>query len=123
MRDHDFLRVIGATILAAGVAVMSQDPSLRLLPPTAQTPLFQSHAQELMLLLKDDPSGEKARQFRQDLRQQWANFTDDDLADIDGNSDRFLEKIHLRYGDRREELKQWVIDWFDGSAQQNTPHG
>jgi len=112
MREYDFLRVIAATILAAGVAVITQDPSFRILPAPIEASVADSHYRELMLILKQDPFGDKAMQFRGDLKRQWANFTDEDLSEIDGNYDRFLEKIHERYGDRKDELKQWLVEWF-----------
>ena len=115
MRDYDFFRIVGATILAAGVAVMSNDPSFRILPGPIQTSVPDPSYQQLMQILKTDPLGDKARQFKGDLKRRWANFTDEDLSEIEGNSDRFQEKIRQRYGDRKDELKQWVVDWFDKS--------
>lgn len=117
MRDYDFLRIVGATILAAGVAVMSQDPSSRILSALIESPAADFRYHEFMRLLRQDPLGDKATQFKVDLKRQWANFTDDDLSGIDGDSDRFLDTVHQRYGDRTDELKQWVVDWFDKSTK------
>ena len=112
MRDYDFLKVIGATILAAGVAVMSQDPSLRIMPPSDEPSISESQYRDMMSAINADPFGEKARQFRIDLRSYWANFTDDDIAEINGNYDVFVEKAQLRYGDRKDELQQWLVRWL-----------
>lgn len=121
MREYDFLRVIGATILAAGVAAMTQDPSFRLLSDSgvgrteASFSGFSSsdpYYNELMGILKRDPAGHKSRQFKGDLQRHWVRFTDADLQEMDGNSDRFLAKIKERYDDRQDEIRQWVAEWY-----------
>src|SRR5262245_46738957 len=121
MREYDFLRVIGATILAAGVAVMTQDPSFRFLPDAGSAGTEATFSgfspsdlyyRELMGLLKQDPTGDKSRQFKGDLQRQWVRFTDTDLSEMDGNPDRFLAKIKERYEDRQDEIRQWVAEWY-----------
>ncbi|MBS0170687.1 MAG: CsbD family protein [Nitrospira sp.] len=53
------------------------------------------------------------KQFKGELKKQWAEFTDDDLLAIEGSVDKLEGKIQERYGDRREEVKRWVDEWFD----------
>ncbi len=53
------------------------------------------------------------KQFKGELKKQWAEFTDDDLLVIECSVDKLEGKIQERYGDRREEVKRWVDEWFD----------
>lgn len=60
----------------------------------------------------------KWKQFKGELKQKWAEFTEDDLLAIEGRVDTLEGKIQERYGDRREEVKQWVDEWFDRHGAQ-----
>jgi len=116
MIDHDYLRVICATILAAGVAVMTQDPSFRWGPSAETAAVPQSAYSDLMLVLHQDRVGDRARQFKEDVKQQWSNFTDDDLMEMDANYDQFVAKVRQRYGHRMEEFQRWVSEWITHSS-------
>jgi uncharacterized protein YjbJ (UPF0337 family) len=52
-------------------------------------------------------------QFKGELKKQWADFTDDDLLQIEGDYQKFQGKLQARYGDRKEEVSRWVDNWFD----------
>ena len=114
MREYDFLRVIGATILAAGVAVMTQDPSFRMALGPIQTEATVPDASysDLMTILKADPAGDRLKRFKSDLQKHWVKFTDEDLMEMDGNGERFRAKIQERYEDRQDEIQQWVAEWY-----------
>jgi len=60
----------------------------------------------------------KWKQFKGELKQQWGEFTDDDLLAIEGSVDKLEGKIRERYGDRREDVKRWVDEWFDTHGTQ-----
>lgn len=62
----------------------------------------------------------KWKQFKGELKKQWGDFTDDDLLAIEGSVDKLEGKIQERYGDRREEVKRWVDEWFDHNGTR--PH-
>ena len=53
------------------------------------------------------------KQFKGELKQKWAEFTEDDLLAIEGRVDKLEGKVQERYGDRREEVKAWIDEWFD----------
>ena len=48
----------------------------------------------------------KWKQFKGELKQQWGEFTDDDVLAIERSVDKLEGKIQERYGDRREEVKR-----------------
>lgn len=50
----------------------------------------------------------KWMQIKGELKQQWGQFTDDDLQQIEGNYDKFIGKVQERYGDRKEEIMKWA---------------
>lgn len=60
----------------------------------------------------------KWKQFKGELKQKWGEFTDDDLLAIEGSVDKLEGKIQERYGDRREDVKRWVDEWFDTHGTQ-----
>lgn len=66
----------------------------------------------LVLILNQDQFAGNWKQFKGDLKQKWGNFTDDDLLYIEGSYDKYEGKLQERYGDRKEEIKQWTDDWF-----------
>jgi uncharacterized protein YjbJ (UPF0337 family) len=63
-----------------------------------------------------DQLKEKWMQFNGELKQQWGKFTDDDLQQIGGSYDRFVGKVHERYGDKKRELMKWAEEWHQKSA-------
>ena len=66
----------------------------------------------LLLVLNQDQFAGDWKQFKGDLKQKWGAFTDDDLLYIEGSYDKYQGKLQERYGDRKEEVKQWTDDWF-----------
>lgn len=66
----------------------------------------------LLLVLNQDQFAGHWKQFKGDLKQKWGAFTDDDLLYIEGSYDKYEGKLQERYGDRREEIKQWTDKWF-----------
>jgi uncharacterized protein YjbJ (UPF0337 family) len=51
-------------------------------------------------------------QFKGELKKKWGQFTDDDLLQIEGNYDKFIGTVQTRYGDRKDEVKKWVDQWY-----------
>ena len=39
-------------------------------------------------------------QFKDELKQQYSKFTDDDLQQIGGNYEKFIGKVQERYGEK-----------------------
>ncbi|MCW5798623.1 MAG: Putative stress response protein (Modular protein) [Nitrospira sp.] len=74
--------------------------------------LREGHEMPILAVNQDQLEG-KWKQFKGELKQQWAAFTDDDLMLIEGRIDTLEGKIQERYGDRREEVKRWVDEWFE----------
>ena len=52
------------------------------------------------------------------IEAEVGDFTDDDLLAIEGSVDKLEGKIQERYGDRREDVKRWVDEWFDTHGTQ-----
>jgi uncharacterized protein YjbJ (UPF0337 family) len=51
-------------------------------------------------------------QFKGELKKKWGQLTDDDLLQIEGNYDKFIGTVQTRYGDRKDEVKKWVDQWY-----------
>lgn len=65
------------------------------------------------LVVNSDQLKGNWKQFKGELKKKWADLTDDDLLYIEGHKDKLDGKIQERYGDRREEVKQWIDEWFE----------
>lgn len=53
------------------------------------------------------------KQLKGALKENWGEFTDDDLLAIEGRVDRFEGKVQERYGDRKEEVREWVDNYLE----------
>jgi uncharacterized protein YjbJ (UPF0337 family) len=53
----------------------------------------------------------KWKQFKGSAHQQWGKLTDDDLAVIAGNREKFVGKLQERYGLAREEAQKRADEW------------
>jgi uncharacterized protein YjbJ (UPF0337 family) len=53
----------------------------------------------------------KWKQFKGSAHQQWGKLTDDDLAIIAGNREKFVGKLQERYGLEREEAQKRADEW------------
>ena len=73
-----------------------------------------------VLVYNEDQLKGQWKQFKGEMKKKWADFTDDDLLYVEGNRDKLEGKIQERYGDRREEVKEWVDEWFD--SHPSKPH-
>jgi uncharacterized protein YjbJ (UPF0337 family) len=67
----------------------------------------------IVLVLNEDQLKGKWKQFKGELKKKWGNFTDDDILYIEGSRDRLEGKIQERYGDRKDEVRKWIDDWFE----------
>ncbi len=59
---------------------------------------------------KDQLQG-KWTQVKGAVKAKWGDLTDDDLTEIEGNSEKLVGKIQERYGIEREEAKRRVDEW------------
>ena len=66
----------------------------------------------LLLVLNQDQFSGSWKQFKGELKQKWGEFTDDDLLYIESRYDKYEGRLQERYGDRKEEIKQWTDEWF-----------
>jgi uncharacterized protein YjbJ (UPF0337 family) len=51
-------------------------------------------------------------QFKGAVRKQWGKLTDDDLEQIQGDSERLAGKVQERYGRARDQVRKEVDDWM-----------
>ncbi|WP_201544312.1 CsbD family protein [Psychrobacter sp. H7-1] len=59
---------------------------------------------------KDTFKGEW-KQLKGNIKQQWAELTDDDLTHAEGSFDKLVGRIQERYSDTKEKVEQQVHDW------------
>jgi uncharacterized protein YjbJ (UPF0337 family) len=53
------------------------------------------------------------KQFKGQAKQQWAQLTDDDLAEVNGNREQLEGKIQSTYGCSKEEARNQVDNWLN----------
>jgi uncharacterized protein YjbJ (UPF0337 family) len=56
-------------------------------------------------------------QFKGELKKQWGKLTDDDLMEADGNYEKFMGIVQKRYGDAKDEVRDWTDDWYSRREQ------
>ena len=54
----------------------------------------------------------KWNQVKGNVRKQWGKLTDDDLDQIQGDSEILMGRIQERYGRTREEAQREVDQWM-----------
>jgi uncharacterized protein YjbJ (UPF0337 family) len=52
-------------------------------------------------------------QLKGELKTQWGKFTDNDIAQIEGQRDKLVGKVRERYGLAREDAERQVDDWLE----------
>jgi len=67
----------------------------------------------IIMVLNEDQLKGKWKQFKGELKKKWGNFTDDDIQYIEGSRDKLEGKIQERYGDRKDEVRKWIDEWFE----------
>ena len=67
----------------------------------------------IVMVLNEDQLKGKWKQFKGELKNKWGNFTDDDILYIEGSHDKLEGKIQERYGDRKDEVRKWIDEWFE----------
>jgi len=53
----------------------------------------------------------KWKQLKGSVRKQWGDLTDDDLAKINGNREKFVGVLQERYGIVKEEAQKRADEW------------
>ena len=51
------------------------------------------------------------KQFTGAVKERWAELTDDEVAEIDGNKDQLVGKVQEAYGTTRQEAEEQVDEW------------
>ena len=60
------------------------------------------------------------KQLKGAIKEKWGKFTDDDLMAIEGRADRFDGIAQERYGERKEDVKEWVDQWLEDHPYDST---
>jgi uncharacterized protein YjbJ (UPF0337 family) len=55
----------------------------------------------------------KWQQLKGEVRNQWGKLTDDDVDQIQGNTEKLVGKVQERYGYGRERAEQEVNQWMN----------
>jgi uncharacterized protein YjbJ (UPF0337 family) len=74
---------------------------------------------QIVMVLNEDQLKGKWKQFKGELKKKWSNFTDDDILYIEGSHDKLEGKIQERYGNRKEEVRKWIDEWFEQNKASN----
>jgi uncharacterized protein YjbJ (UPF0337 family) len=57
----------------------------------------------------------KWHQLKGNVRKHWGKLTDDDIDQVQGNSEILMGRIQERYGRTREEAEKEVDRWLAGN--------
>ena len=57
----------------------------------------------------------KWNQVKGDVRTRWGKLTDDDIAQIQGQAEKFIGKLQERYGYKREQAEKELNDFLNST--------
>lgn len=63
--------------------------------------------------MNDDTMKGKWMQLKGEVRRQWGKLTDDDVAQIQGNTEKLVGKLQERYGYAREQAEREVTTFVN----------
>lgn len=101
-----------ATIVVAG-SVFFATQSFAAAAPVWTPVITERGDTHVVPVVNDDQVKGNWKQFKGEFKKKWADITDDDLLYIEGRKDKLEGKIQERYGDKQEEVKKWVDEWFE----------
>tara|TARA_R100000027_G_scaffold63666_1_gene56529 strand:- start:2933 stop:3139 length:207 start_codon:yes stop_codon:yes gene_type:complete len=55
----------------------------------------------------------KWKQMSGSAKEKWGKLTDDELRQIDGETERLVGKVQEKYGIGKDEAQKQVDEWFD----------
>ncbi len=104
-------KLLATFVIAAAVALAAQSFAA---PAPVWAPVVTEPGDAYVVpVLNDDQVKGNWKQFKGEFKKKWADITDDDLLYIEGKKDKLEGKIQERYGDKQEEVKKWVDEWFE----------
>ncbi len=112
MRGGSNQFALGSLACLLLLAMSSQGWSYSWRTHSQPAPSWASESMTVLIVNQDQFAG-SWKQFKGELKKEWGEFTDDDLLEIEGRMDKFEGKLQERYGDRKEELREWVDQWFE----------
>jgi uncharacterized protein YjbJ (UPF0337 family) len=59
----------------------------------------------------------KWTQLKGEVRRQWGKLTDDDIAQIQGNSEKLVGKLQERYGYAKDQAQREYDAWLKHADQ------
>ena len=60
----------------------------------------------------------KWKQVKGDLRTRWGKLTDDDITQIEGDSEKMVGKLQERYGYARQQAEKELDDFLNAPEKQ-----
>lgn len=55
----------------------------------------------------------KWQQLKGEIKQQWAELTDDEVTQLDGKTDSLIGVLQEKYGKAKDAIAQEVNEWLD----------
>ena len=55
----------------------------------------------------------KWKEMRGQVKENWADLTEDDLKEVEGNFDKLVGKIQEKYGKTKEQVKEEIDDFLN----------
>ena len=60
----------------------------------------------------------KWMQVKGDIRRKWGKLTDNDLTEIQGDTEKMIGKLQERYGYKREQAQRELNDFLNAPSGQ-----
>ncbi len=59
------------------------------------------------------------REYKESMKSQSGRFSVNDLVEAEADYDKFLEYMHKRCVDQKEEVERWAEDWCERGGWRN----
>ena len=59
----------------------------------------------------------KWNQLKGEVRTRWGKFTDDDVTQIQGDTEKMIGKLQERYGYNRQQAEKELNDFLNATGQ------
>ena len=119
---RSFMTVVTGLCLASGITLVGLNVGHWTAPETSGRKARRGgdNRNQLEDEMNNDVLKGKWMQMKGEVRRQWGKLTDDDVAQIEGSSEKLIGKLQERYGYARDQAQRQYDAWVK-QADQVTP--
>ena len=71
--------------------------------------------------MNPDTFKDQWKQLKGELKLRWSQLTEEDLKQVDGDFNKFISSVQLRYGCARERALREFERWYEALRMSSAP--